>query len=84
MGCREDDAFLTCFGGEPLAEEESEAESSESESPLLDMFLPTDIRVATEAEKRWAAAKPRLGEDQYLLNLKDLKDRLTPKGRAVR
>ena len=22
--CREDDAFLTCFGGEPLAEEESE------------------------------------------------------------
>ena len=22
MGCREDDAFLTCFGGEPLAEEE--------------------------------------------------------------
>ena len=26
MGCREDDAFLTCFGGEPLAEEESEPE----------------------------------------------------------
>ena len=26
MGCREDDAFLNCFGGEPLAEEESEAE----------------------------------------------------------
>ena len=26
MGCREDDAFLTCFGGAPLAEEESEAE----------------------------------------------------------
>ena len=26
MGCREDDAFLTCFGGSPLAEEESEAE----------------------------------------------------------
>ena len=26
MGCRDDDAFLNCFGGEPLAEEESEAE----------------------------------------------------------
>ena len=26
MGCREDDAFLTCFGGAPLAEDESEAE----------------------------------------------------------
>ena len=38
MGCREDDAFLTCFGGAPLAEEESEAEPEKA--PYKNFYCP--------------------------------------------
>ena len=48
MGCREDDAFLTCFGGEPLAEEESEAEPEK-----------TTRRKIKRRESKRRAARPR-------------------------
>ena len=48
MGCREDDAFLTCFGGEPLAEEESEAEPEKT----------TRRKIKRRESKRRAARRP--------------------------
>ena len=78
MGCREDDAFLTCFGGEPLAEEESEAEPEKTprrklkrrESKRRAARRPADPPPKPEATKsRWGLVRRSVVKEPKLVEV---------------
>ena len=82
MGCREDDAFLNCFGGEPLAEEESEAEPEKAprrkvtrrESTRRAARRPADPPpkpAETRAASRWGLVRRSVVKEPKLVEVVD-------------